>query len=322
MVNKKFFLYQLKWPAGEEDLRFHHLICCGGRTFIVASSIKRTRPRHPPSLDRLDQRSVWQVQLLEVDRVSGELSVKCFLFFRSANTRIQACCRQGDGTTANPNIIFVLGQKTGVASRCRNRKATKLITYDVSLEKKKEHWRSPFEPLTYVVSEGLLTTRLGKVTSHLFSLKDRRWNASQRHSPMLPPVDPAREDFATAAVNDEIYLFGGKAPDVKKPLASVAKFSLATRTWIELNPIPVPLMGAGVAVGRLPADVLRCHIDCPHCYFHSQRSRTIYNLTLPDRLQGDEEDDYDDYDDDDDYYDRSFSDEWYYSDADFEEDWY
>lgn len=139
---------------------------------------------------------------------------------------------------------------------------------------------------------------------------------------MLPPVDPAREDFATAAVNDEIYLFGGKAPDVKKPLASVAKFSLATRTWIELNPIPVPLMGAGVAVGRLPADVLRCHIDCPHCYFHSQRSRTIYNLTLPDRLQGDEEDDYDDYDDDDDYYDRSFSDEWYYSDADFEEDWY
>lgn len=319
---------KLKFPEGEEDFRVHSFMICGGRMLFVFSSVKRPRSGNqnahsiagPSTLT-----SLWHVQLLEMEPDTGNLSVLCSFFQRNASTEVRASCFHGPN---NSGSVYVLGNKVHVPnSKSRgNKKPTKFFIFDMKTNRKKEYHRACYEPCVYALPDGFLATRPGKVSAKFFSLRLKRWMNDKMHSIKLPPTDANRDEYATLSVKEDIYIFGGKLMDTRKATGSVARYSLATQTWADLAAMPVPLMGSGAAMGRLPADVLRCHLECPHCYLSPHRSRTTYQINVR-GYNRDDDDEYDDggndssygyggsdYSDYDDYYDPSYSDDgWGYA---------
>lgn len=326
---------KLKFPEEEENFRVHSLMVCGSRTFFVFSSSKRTKPRTPlagagpsPSSHHED---VWHVQLLELQPDTGNLTVVCTFFQRIACTEVRTACHQGPNNTG---VIYVVGHRMPVhGMKKTNRKHTKFFVFDVATNRKREYQRGQYEPHVYALPDGFLATRLGKISAKFFCLRTKKWLNDKTRSMKLPDVDPNRGEYASVSVKDDIYIFGGKLMDTRKSINSVAKYSLTTQTWTNLAPLPVALMGAGAAIGRLPADLLRCDLDCPHCYVIPHRNRTTYNINVCGYNPDDDDDggrgsfygsDYSDYYDD--YYDHSNSDDgWGYSynyDPDVDGDFY
>jgi hypothetical protein len=134
----------------------------------------------------------------------------------------------------------------------------------------------------------------------------------------LPTKDASRMDFASAAVDDEVYVFGGKLPTSMDPTLSCCKFSFTTQTWTELPDLPTPFVNCGVTRGRLALDALGCHLECPHCIFRPLKDRTTYNVPFNFRERAEsparfyDMDDSDNTDNEDYYYDDvepSFSDD-------------
>jgi N-acetylneuraminic acid mutarotase len=53
---------------------------------------------------------------------------------------------------------------------------------------------------------------------------------------------------AAAAIGDDIYLIGGFGTTTNKPLASVSRFNVRTRTWSDEAPLPAPRGGHAAVV--------------------------------------------------------------------------
>ncbi|KAK7504888.1 hypothetical protein BaRGS_00003916 [Batillaria attramentaria] len=314
---------KLKFPAGEEDFRVHSLMVCAGRTLFVISSVRRSRLAslnascEAASSAAVPLGTVWHVQLWEIERDTGNMSVVSTFFHRNASTEVRASCYQGP---ENTGVIYVLGHKVHVSnSKSRNKKQTRFFVFDLRTNRKREYHRAQYEPYVYALPDGFLATRPGKVTARFFNFRTKKWLSDKVHSIKLPPTDANRDDYATVSVKDNLYMFGGKRTDTRKATASAVRYSLATQTWTELAEMPVSLMGAAVAFGRLPADIVRCDLECPHCLLSPHRNRTSYDISVRGYNCDDDDEvgnassfefdgsDYSDYYDD--YYDRSFSDD-------------
>ena len=254
---------------------------------------------------------------------AGDLSIKYGLFQRSSYSEIQAVCQQVyNGTTLNGGIIYVIGSKCiGFRAKTTKGKYTKLFFYDINTGRAKEVYgnKIAYEPMAFGFPEGFLTTRLGKVNYKFFQQTDAKVIHHKDYTVKLPPSDAARESYAFTSINDEVYIFGGKMVSSQEPSMSTAKFSFATGKWTELDPLPSPLIGAGIARGRMPVDVLRCHLDCPHCSYLTAKDKPQYNVAyghdrfeeaaggrLYDMDDSDGSDDYDMYEYD---YEPSYSDD-------------
>lgn len=234
------------------------------------------------------------------------------------------CQQSYNSPTVNGGFIYVLGSKAASlkAKTSGKKKSTKFFIYNVQTNRASELYgnKVSFEPLAFGLTSGFLSARLGKVNHKLFHQIQKRVLYNRDFTIKLPPTDAGREDFSAISMNDEVYVFGGKLTSTQEPTTSAAKFSFETQTWTELPPLPSPLIGAGITRGKMAVDVLRCHLDCPHCSFLSLKDRTTYNVTYGtrDRDDGasgrfydmddsDGSDDYDYYDYD--GYDPSYSDD-------------
>lgn len=253
------------------------------------------------------------------------MTIRCGFFQRFSNSEVRAVCQQAyNSTTMDDQVIYVMGHKVaGLKCKPTNKKkSNKFFTYDLQTNRAREVYNNKmgYEPLVYGTMEGFFATRLGKVQHKFYHQGQKKITHNRNLTIKLPPKDAGREDFATTMVHDEVYIFGGRLTESQEPTTSAAKFSFTTQKWTELDPVPSPLIGAGIARGRMPVGVLRCHLECPHCTFLPLSGRTTYNVPYSgrDRDDGgsgrfydmddsDGSDDYDYYDYDD--YEPSYSDD-------------
>ena len=217
----------------------------------------------------------------------------------------------------------MLGSKC-VSLKAKNtskKKSTKFFVYNIQTNRAFEVYGNKvgFEPLAFGLTRGFLASRLGKVNHKLFHQAQRKVLHNNDYTIKLPPTDAGREEFSTISVNDEVYIFGGKLTGTQEPTSSAAKFSFETQMWTELDPLPTPLIGAGITRGKMAVDVLRCHLECPHCSYFPLKERTTYSVTYSTRdrddvgsgrfyiddSDGSDDSDYYDYDG----YDPSYSDD-------------
>ena len=298
---KSFFFFFIQWTVIHPNQNFVWLL-----THFLAGSL-------------------WIVDLLIVPCFAGDLHIKYGFFQRSSNSEIHAVCQEvHNSPTLNGGFIYVLGSKSVSlkAKTLSKKKSTKFFIYNIQTNRAVEVFGNKlgFEPLAFGLTRGFLAARLGKVNHKLFSQAQKRVLYNSDYTIKLPSTDPGREDFSAISVNDEVYIFGGKLADTQEPTTSAAKFSFETQTWTELDPLPTPLIGAGITRGKMPVDVLRCHLECPHCSFSSLKDRATYNVTYGTRdrddggsgrfydmddSDGSEDYDYYDYDG----YDPSYSDD-------------
>lgn len=311
-------------PDTETDFTVHAMLAIGSRVFFVASSKSRL-PTPPSRLNQNNQHKTpppqtlvhWHVQLFELNKENGVLSNVCSFFQRAGNSEVNVTCQQAvNSRTLDGPVIYVMGSKVmpfrakGKALMAKGKnKCNKFFVYELQTNRAREiHSKMAFEPLAFGMTDGFLSGRLGKVNHKFFNQSDRRMIYSNNYTIKLPPKDPSRQDFAVTAVNDEVYLFGGKLGTGAEASTSAAKFSFATQTWTELPDLPTSFIGSAIARGRMSLDALRCHLDCPHCFYRPLKERTTYNVPFSYRERVDSparyyDMDYSDGSDDDDYYD-------------------
>lgn len=128
---------------------------------------------------------------------------------------------------------------------------------------------------------------------------------------MIPnPLEEAsRSDFIYTTYRNELFVFGGKSG--KTLLNSACKYDLGQKKWENLPDAPKAITNSGVVVGKIPSQLVRCHIDCPHCKYVSARSQATYQIDYPDEDPEEDEDlSYDDEDVYSDYWENDIYDEY------------
>ncbi|KAL3873365.1 hypothetical protein ACJMK2_036495 [Sinanodonta woodiana] len=293
----KFHLLEKKWssirvlvPEACSNLSINHVLSCNGKVYIVMSAYYTKSQSHIE----------WQCVLLEVDEEGNESLVRCMIFQRSMKTQVHACM-------ALNRYICIIGWKTGIIANGRSRNHSRFVYYDtVSMRRFEFSKGAGFEPLMFTMDNDLILTKPGCYRSKRFSFHHRRWFSHKELVVPLFPEEPSRIDYMYTIYNGQLFVFGGKSPTTKKPIDSALKYNFEEKQWSKLETMPQALMNSGTCIVRIPNDHVRCHINCPHCTFHSRRSQATYQIDYPEDDEDDEDYSYDgddlpsDYWDDDD----------------------
>ncbi|KAK3597442.1 hypothetical protein CHS0354_040182, partial [Potamilus streckersoni] len=283
----KFHLLEKRWssirvsvPDACTNLNINNILSCNGKVYIVMSAYYTTSQPYV----------AWQCVLLELNEEENMSPVKCTIFQRSTRTQVHSC-------VVLDRYICIIGWKTGSMANGRSRNQSKFVYYDaVSMRRFECSKGSGFEPLMFTMDEELVLTKPGCYRARRFSFIHRRWFSQKELVVPLFPEEPSRIDYMYTHYNGQLFVFGGKSPTTKKPIDSALKYSFEEKQWSKLETLPQALMNSGTCIARIPNDHVHCHINCPHCTFHSHRSQATYQIDYPE--DEDEEEDYS-YDGDD-----------------------
>ncbi|XP_050406006.1 uncharacterized protein LOC126821597 [Patella vulgata] len=272
-------------PENSEPFAVLSMVMCQNRLFFLASGNVAK-----PSSSSRNVKS-WQCFLLEVNRENGESKVRAILFPRNENSEASAC------VIAN-RYICVIASKLGDKVKPRQKINSVCVCYEVATDRVTKLPKGcNNEQYLFDYDGNIMTARPGKTNVRVYSFTKRKWEMRRDLAIPLPVELPERTDYAFVNHKNEFYIFGGKGGEAKEPLKSALTFSHETKSWEKLEDIPEAIFGSGICVGKLPSDMVRCHIKCPHCVYSTPRSRANYNLVHSDLDDEDDDDDYslDDY---------------------------
>jgi hypothetical protein len=283
-------------PKPFRDITIQNILMVNNRMYIIASG--RSVGAKSGTLPQ------WMVYLFRVSADMLNCDVVIPLCSRNVKTEVTTCI-------VEDRYVAVLCSKCGVGGTSRQRtKSVRFFTTDTKTMKQQEHSRGvKHEQFMFAIKNEVFLTKQGCYRYQKFDINTRRWSSGKDILVPHPLDEPSRSDFIYSTHQSELYVIGGKSG--KNLLTSACKYDLENRKWETLQEAPKAITNSGVVVAKIPSNLVRCHIDCPHCKYFGVRSQATYQIDYPDDDPEEDEDlSYDDEDVYSDYWENDIYDEY------------
>lgn len=291
VTEKSWTTIHMTLPEPFRDITIQQILMVNNRMYIVASG--RSVGTKSATIPQ------WMVYLFRVSTDMQNCNVVIPLCARNAKTDVSTC-------VVEDRYVAVLCSKCGAGGTSRQRtRNVRFFIMDTKTMKQQEHSRGVrHEPYMFAIKNEVFLTKQGCCRYQKFDISTKRWSSGKDILIPHPLEEPGRSDFIYTTYHNELYVFGGKSG--KNLLSSACKYNLDLRKWETLEEAPKAITNSGVVMAKIPSQLVRCHIDCPHCKYMSVRSQATYQIDYPDD-DGDEDEDLS-YDDDDMYSDFMYDD--------------
>lgn len=296
IMEKSWTTIHMTLPELFHDIMIQQILMVNNTMYIIASG--RSVGSKSATIPQ------WMVYLFRVSADLQKCNVVIPLCARNVKTEISSC-------VVEDRYVAILCSKcsTGGSSRQRT-KNVRFFIMDIKTMKQQEHSRGvKHEPFMFAVKNEVFLTKQGCYRYHKFDIGTRRWSAGKDMMIPNPLEEVSRSDYIYTTYRNELFVFGGRSG--KTLLNSASKYDICQRKWESLQDAPKAITNSGVVVGKIPSQLVRCHIDCPHCKYVSVRSQATYQIDYPDEDPEEDEDlSYDDEDVYSDYWENDIYDEY------------
>ena len=309
ILEKAWRSLRVKLPDQSRDIIIHNINVANGKIFLVTTGKFYNEQSYMVKEDYED----W---LLRVSDDLQQCEMACKLFPKCAkNSKISSCVVEDRYVCVCTSCTKIDLRKTS----SHKKKSEKVFFYDTLLSDMfVRQCGLPADTLMIPTQGELHLTKFGMHRYKKFNFNSKQWKKVS-YSITNPPVEPTRSDCVFTTFDNQLFVFGGRNSKSKELINSACKYDFSTKAWTKLEDIPKSIFQSGVATVKVPAEHVRCHIDCPHCKYHTARSLASYEIEDPEEEEDDDEEisfededvyNYSDYWDDD-YYNEYSDTDWF-----------